>query len=144
MEWSAKFETDGSLLTISATGDVGDEGFRGKMEDVLACPAWHPGIPVLCDFRDLNIGKLTAQDIEHQVEIHRKYAGQTNVILSPVAVVVANSLAFGLARMWGIYANETYPNYDVFYRLADAMEWLRARAKEQADGLKKNGVSARD
>ncbi len=131
MEWSARLEADGSLLTILATGDVGEEGFQGKLEDVLADPAWHPGIPVLCDFRGLNIGKLAAGDIKHQVEIHRKYAGPTGRILSPVAVVVADALAFGLVRMWGICAEEQYANFDVFYRVEAAMEWLRARAQER-------------
>lgn len=39
MEWSVKFEADGSLVTILATGDVGREGFRGNVEAVLSHPA---------------------------------------------------------------------------------------------------------
>jgi hypothetical protein len=134
MQWSAKFRTDGSLLTITATGDVGSEGFPG-IEELMSHPAWHPGIPVLCDFRGLNIGKLTAQDVEHLVEMYREYPKRAKGIPSPIAVVVANELDYGLSRMWALYANKTYPIHDVFYGVEDAMKWLRACAKEQTEGL---------
>ena len=125
MELTVKFDADGSLVTLLATGDVDREGFRGKVEAVLSHPAWHPGMPTLCDFRELNIDKLSADDIRHLVEIHRGYAELTKETPSPIAVVVAKKVDYGLIRMWELFANGMFPMHNVFLQMEDALSWLR-------------------
>ncbi len=139
MEWSAEFETDGYLVTILGTGDVGDEGFCGYFKALLSHPDWHPGMPVLCDFRGMNIGKLTKEDIKHLVEIDQESSELTKETPSPIAVVVAKELDYGLVRMWELYANDMYPSHNVFLGVKDAKKWLRASGQWRTEG-NENGV----
>jgi hypothetical protein len=134
MELTVKFDADGSLVTLLATGDVVREGFRGKVEAVLSHPAWHPGMPTLCDFRKLNIYKLSAEDIKRLVEVHRGYAELTKETPSPIAVVVAKKFDCGLIRMWEFYANDMFPMYNVFLQMEDALNWLRECDQKNAKG----------
>ena len=133
LEWSANFAEDGSLLTLSATGDLGREGLCEPIDAVLAHKSWRPGIPTLCDFRLLNIFKLSAQDIEQLVEVHRRYSRLLQKNPGPIAVVVAKVVDYGLVRMWELFANDMFPVFKVFLRMEEAQEWLRAGGRETAE-----------
>lgn len=130
LEWSADFAEDGSLLTLSATGDLGREGLCESIDAVLAHKSWRPGIPTLCDFRRLNIFKLSAQDIEQLVEVHRRYSRLLHEHPAPIAVVVAKIVDYGMVRMWELFANDMFPLFRPFLRMEDALEWLKAGGKE--------------
>lgn len=133
LEWSAAFAEDGSRLTLSAAGDLGCEGLCAPIDEVLAHRSWRPGIPTLCDFRRLNIFKLSAADIKQLVDVHRKYSRLLQEHPAPIAVVVAKALDYGLVRMWELLANDMFPVFKVFLRMEEALEWLRAGGRETGE-----------
>ena len=133
MKWTAQFEADEFRVTISATGDVGRDGFCGCIAKLISHPSWRPGMSVLCDFRSLNIGSLTKEDIKHLVEIDQEFFELTKEAPSLIGVVVARELDYGLVRMWELYANEMHPGHNVFLEVKDALQWLRAGAQKRTD-----------
>ena len=84
----------------------------------------------MCDFRLLNIFKLSAQDIEQLVEVHRRYSRLLQKNPGPIAVVVAKVVDYGLVRMWELVANDMFPMFRPFLRMEEALEWLKTGGEE--------------
>ncbi|HVN79956.1 MAG TPA: hypothetical protein VMW38_13230 [Terriglobia bacterium] len=127
MEWGIKFEKDGSLISITASGIPDIEGFRSYLQAITSSPDWRPGIPVLCDLRNLDTSKVTATVIRGVVDLHVELTDR--YWSSPVAVVVSRPVDFGMVRMFEAYTRNMCPEYEVFYSVEDALEWLRKNSR---------------
>lgn len=125
MEWNARFEPDGSRVTITVTGIARAEGFNAYLDGVLGDVAWRPGMPVLVDFRGLQISHLRYQDVEGIVALHVPYVERIGD--SPVAVLVSRPVDFGIVRMWESLAIDMFPDHQAFYRVDEALRWLESR-----------------
>ena len=123
MEWGIKFEKEGSLLTITASGIPDTEGFRSYLEAAASNPEWHQGIRVLCDFRELDTSRVTAYVLRGIADLHKKFTDRYGS--NPVAVVVSRPVDFGMLRMFEAYAGNMCPDYKVFYSVENALEWLQ-------------------
>jgi hypothetical protein len=122
MRWDIRVEENRSRLTVSASGDPEIEGFKSYLEAALSHPAWRPGMPVLCDFRQLNIQKVTTNDIIRIVLVHKQYRERTGD--NPIAVVVSRQIDFGMVRIWESYSEALFSSQNVFYTVEEAGNWL--------------------
>jgi hypothetical protein len=125
MQWTARFDADPALLTLTVSGVAHVDGFREYLEGVLEDPAWAPGKAALIDFRDLRLEHLSFADLERIVELHVPH--RTRIGNSPMAVVVSRPVDFGIVRMWESLSADTFPAHRVFYDVDDALLWLRRR-----------------
>lgn len=120
------FEPEESYATIRASGDARAEGFAAYQRELFARPEWRPGLDVLIDFRELHGENLKAEDIRRIAEQSVAYQPQYGSGRS--AVVVSESLAFGLVRMYGSLVESKAPrNLRVFHTLEEARAWLAGK-----------------
>jgi len=76
---------------------------------------------LLADVTDL---RVTTDEIRQLARIDERLAKVTSNVV--VAVVAANDLTFGLARMWEVLADSTGWKTAVFRTRSEAETWLRA------------------
>jgi len=122
MKHDIKFEHDGSLVTITASGEPTYAGFETYINELIDSPAWYPGTTVLCDFRELMIKNLSGNEIRSIVNVHKPYMNRIGN--SKVAVVVSRRVDFGLVRMWEILAEDIFPQHRGFYTIEEALKWI--------------------
>lgn len=124
MEWRFDFAPDGSRMTVTAWGVAEVQGFVAYLLEAVDQPAWHPGIPALMDFRNLDIGCLNAADARQLADLYRPYA--KILAAARIAVVVTRPVDFGMVRMWESLVHQMHLTHEVFYRLEEAEAWLQA------------------
>jgi hypothetical protein len=124
LEWGG--EPEDLLVTMSGKAVVDDVE---ALEEAVADSRWHRGMRVLLDQRLVDWSGMTAADVEQRAEaIARK--------LEPLgeyrtAVVLADSLGFGLVRMeQALIAGGVPGKIGVFRSLKDARAWLREPAAD--------------
>lgn len=109
--------------TIRASGEARTEGFAAYQRELFADARWHAGMDVLVDFTELHGESLKAEDIRKIAE--QSIAFQPQYGSGRTAVVVSESLAFGLVRMYGSLVESKAPrNLRVLHTLEEARAWL--------------------
>jgi hypothetical protein len=131
MDWDIRIEEDGTYMSITGSGKFLAADFLHHIESVLFHPSWQPGISLLCDFRELNISHITHEEIWQMVQTHRIHSDRLKELPSPIAVVVSSQLAYGLIRMWELYAHDLYPESAAFLDMEEALEWIYSARKKQ-------------
>ena len=129
MEWNTRVEKPSSMLTIEASGVADIPSIKSSLNKMADDPAIYSSSCALCDFRKLDLSKLTGSDVQQIYNFHASVSRETGN--KPVAVVVSRSIEFGMARMWEAFAGEVYTTHKVFYSIEEAMEWLNKWQKER-------------
>ncbi len=129
MEWNAQVEKHDAMLKIKASGVADVPSIVSSVSKMAVDPALHSSTCALCDFRGLDLSKLTGSDVQQLFNFHAPVSRQTGD--KPVAVVVSRSIEFGMARMWEAFAGEVYTTHKVFYSIEEAMAWLHQWQKER-------------
>jgi hypothetical protein len=112
------------LVIVTATGAVTGEEVRALQARARSDPQVDPRLPVLLDYRRVETPSFSADDL-------RRFAEGTPVHPSARrAIVVAEELAFGLARMFEAFSAIDRPgsNVRVFKDIDAARAWLLAPA----------------
>jgi hypothetical protein len=125
MEYTIEVLVDPPALAITSSGSAVVDDFL-DIETFLADPRVKKGLPILADHSQLDVSGLSTGDIREIAHGYRELLdalGET-----PVAIVVSEMEAFGLARMAEIYAGAPPPRQRVFYTRDAALEWLRLGA----------------
>ncbi len=130
MQFRLEFDADGSSLTIHAWGEPTLEGFREYLDAIPADPRWRRGMPVLCEFRGLDVARASTELILELVALHRDFVAKHGT--NRVAIVVSEPAAFGTVRMWQARAEEQYPQLEVHYSREAALDWLFFRERKKA------------
>jgi hypothetical protein len=134
MEYTIEFEPREAVDVTVTTSGLADRTAFGRLVDELASDArFRPGMNLLFDHTRLDVTPLTTEDI---YEIGRAVAEQRDVFArTPIAVVVADPVGYGVTRMAEAQADLPAPDAGrgssyvrVFYALDEAVEWLRAGA----------------
>jgi hypothetical protein len=132
-----RYIDDQNLVLGVLTGDLDDEQLLATADDVSANERIRPGYFELVDTRHAaSMDRLSAEGL-------RKVAARASPHLRPpggrMALVVAESLTYGLARMYSVYAEETRSEIEVFRDIEEACAWLgidcaRDEIREFIDG----------
>jgi hypothetical protein len=129
MEWKASVEKKDALLTIEASGVADAASIKSSVKKMAGDPALRSSACTLCDFRKLDLSRLTGSDVQQIYDVHAPLSRK--VADKPIAVVVSRSIDFGMARMWEAFAGEVYASHKVFYTIEEAMGWLRKWQQEK-------------
>jgi hypothetical protein len=120
MDYVIDFAADADIVvTTSGLADTG--GMRRFLNEIVSDERFRAGSSLLSDHSALDFSGLTPADIRDISEM----VSQLNELhgFGPVAAVVPNSFAFGLARM-GQTLLKTDLRGRIFYSREDALEWL--------------------
>jgi hypothetical protein len=105
-------------LTTGKTFDL------DQISDLVEKTDWKTSKSYVWDFRALVKGPDSTDEVRQSVDLvrrtHELWAG------SRAAIVVARDVDFGIARMFGAYADEIDVEYRVFREKRSALEWLRS------------------
>jgi hypothetical protein len=129
MEWKARLEEQHAILTIEASGVADVASVKSTVKEIAGDPSLNSSKYALCDFRKLDLSRLTGSDIQKIYDFHAPLSRKNGN--TPIAVVVSRSIDFGMARMWEAFAGEIYTTHKVFYSIEEAMNWLHKWQRER-------------
>jgi hypothetical protein len=127
VEYTIEFGGAPQDVTITTSGSASVDGMIGYIANLVASPRYTPGMSILVDHRSLDARPLTAADIKAFALAVVKRDEQIGP--SRIAIVVANPLMFGFARMYELHAEESQVRSKVFYSHSDALSWLESGAE---------------
>jgi hypothetical protein len=119
------FDDSNFDLVIRIGGELTLEALLESRRRLFEEPRLRPGMAVLFDYSEADARLLTVDDI-------RRAAGETQTMrlgLRAVAVVAADDLTFGLARMFGSFARSDDGDGEartVVRTVGEAEDWLRS------------------
>lgn len=124
------FEPGRVVIVLSSTLDA--EELSQTMESVLAHPDFTPGRDVIFDVRGSDINPNFAEIKNMLATIHAlssEFSGR-------FAIIVSDSLRYGLARMASSLGSPLGMKMNAFYSVEEATQWLReeASAPTPSDG----------
>jgi len=112
-------EVDGPMLIIHQHAVTDPEDIRRAMAAALADPALRPGSHLLWD-----ASEAPARASADKMRSLLHFQGASAKLSNRCAMVVANDLQFGVARMFSVYAEEAGVTVQVFRDIAAAKAWL--------------------
>jgi hypothetical protein len=123
LTFDVQFDPEGQEdLRIHVSGRAESGEFERFYDELVADPRFRPGMKILADFRELDLGQLHAGSI---ASIGRAVADREEQWgAARYAIVVPNSMAFGLVRMAELTAHLQQMTVWPVYTLADAEAWL--------------------
>ena len=120
MDYVIDFDADADVV-VKTSGRADPDGIRRFLNEIVSDERFRSGSSLLNDHSELDFGGLTPADIRDISDLVSRLDEQHG--FGPVAVVVPNAFAFGLARM-----GQTLVTTDVlgriFYSRDAAVEWL--------------------
>jgi hypothetical protein len=117
-----KIDKDRRLVISSATGAFNKEDALGHQNRLRADPDFDPTYSQLMDFTHVTQILLTAVDVQ-QLALANIFSKE-----SRRAFLVANDLAFGLARMFEILReNAGEEGIRIFRNLEEALDWVLSK-----------------
>ncbi len=115
----------GDWIVVRTRGLAAVEGFSAFLSDVVTHPDWRSGMDLLLDHRDLDGSALSEEDIHQLTDEAVAIDGELGG--GRWAVVLANDLGFGLARMWqSVPEGKGIPRRRLFRVVEEAEAWLAA------------------
>jgi hypothetical protein len=122
MEHSIHFGGEEEAVLVAVTGTSSVEGQMAVFNELIADPRYSPGMAIMIDYSGIDSRRATTADVER---IGLFVAGLDRQLGdSKLAVVVPDTLAFGLGRMSQARI-ETRLELQLFYNRDDAARWLR-------------------
>ena len=117
------------LRIYDVFGEMTAEDFQEAVTEAFTHPEYKPGSNALWDLRKATGGSLSVREIRGVVDAVVKY--RKEAAGSRVALVVASSRAYGLARMYEQMMAVATPVDIVVFRDRDEAEiWARAGVEE--------------
>ena len=120
---------DGAGLLFICTGNVTAKDLLDAKDRLLETPTRLQE----CKFAIVDLGlasslKLSSDEVRKIAEKDRELAVITRPGL-PVAVLAPNDLAYGLARMWEVFVENTGWETIIFRVREEGEDWVRQKAK---------------
>lgn len=111
-------------VEVKTSGTATLEGFRAFSEAVAADPRWPPGKKLLIDHSDLDLSKLSAEEI---AELGRRTRHNHPLRDSPrSAFYVPGELQYAIGRMWQSYGHDPEDDHTQMFDIREQAEaWLR-------------------
>lgn len=123
MPISYRIDRERRVVFVRGEGEVTIEDLKGYSAGVVNDPAYEAGMDELVDFRGAaGAEKLTTEQILEVRALNRELSDAVGA--SKLAFVVDSDLAFGLARIFMAYSEDSKITHEVFRDLAEARAWL--------------------
>lgn len=114
---------------------IGDTEYRAYITNLFADGAMRPGMKQLTDWRAVTHIDVTAETMRATAETIRAFVErqrhQPNFTSSQLAIVVAQTVVYGMARMYQILSEEHDPHIGVFRDIDEARAWLGLAPNEE-------------
>jgi hypothetical protein len=120
-------DEDANVVTVTAVGSVTKEEDLDCFRTLFVDAAYRPGMGLLLDYRKRQ-SVATTDEVKQYVEAGatlRERFGD-----SRCAVVVSEDVAFGMARMHSMLAEENSIPTNAFRDIEAAMRWLTGEARK--------------
>jgi hypothetical protein len=123
MDFEVIFVKEKGYFIIKTSGDTSPDDVEASLKQVFNNPDWSTGTHILYDNRLENSGNLSGGDVQR---ISLKFTQFNDKLQrSKIAMVTPNDIAFGLARMWETYTENTASfKTNAFRKLDDAFKWI--------------------
>lgn len=120
------FDPRGFVL-ITASDNPAAETELAVYQEMMADPAFHPGIDILLD----NRARSTGADSAHVKKMSR-HTNNSSAELQGCrcAIVVENDVEYGMARMYDLISDSNPLRVRVFRVMKEAEDWLASDAEE--------------
>jgi hypothetical protein len=123
MDWTIKWLDSNEYIRADLSGPFSVSDARSLSSEVTESSNWKESNVVLVDDTDLDVGDVSASDVESMSRMMAELDG--TVGMSRVAIVAPSDLQFGLARQFQIQAqSRTTAVFQVFRREDAAIGWL--------------------
>src|SRR5687767_3598615 len=123
MEYSIDFGTPPhGDVTIIASGPADPEALVACVNELVSDPRFRSGARVLIDDTNLDFSSLQSEDVRAVAQTVIRVDERLGN--SRVAILVSNTLAFGLVRMFELLAGDAKVEVTAFYDRDDAQAWL--------------------
>lgn len=123
MEHTIEFGGELKAVTVTTSGRADRSGFFRFIDEIVSDQRFHPGMAMLLDHSALDASSLTSLDVKVIAELTASLTDRLGE--SPVAVVVGDSLLFGLTRMAEAHIEPAQLHIGIFYSRDEAIAWLR-------------------
>jgi hypothetical protein len=126
LRYTITFSGDPEEVQVTISNHVTYDDVRSYLQDLLGDPRWRPGMDLLVDVGAADVADLTSTDIMRFAELFAEHGTQMGG--GRHAIVASDPVRFGLARMWGTYAESSGAAFTsaVFDSVERAREWLRS------------------
>jgi len=123
MDFEIIFVKEKDYFIIKTSGDTTPDDVEASLKQVLNDPDWSTGTHILYDNRLENFSNLSDGDMQR---ISLKFTQFNNKLKrSKIAMVMPGDIAFGLARMWETYTeNSASFKTNIFRKIDDAFKWI--------------------
>jgi hypothetical protein len=137
MDYSLPFRLEfGEYVLVEWIGEPSVENIKLAQRTVLANPLFRKGMPAIIvdKFSAYNPSQEDIQQMALETGRHRDQFG-------PIAMVFTSKLHFGLGNMFRAYGEIQGLRCGVFYRLEDAVAWVREAAANPPPAQFRAGAS---
>lgn len=116
-----RIDTEKRIARITVDGQPGPEEHDRIRREMVADPDYVPGMPILLD----NRGRKEPSDKERVQEFAMETRSSPVAIeRARVAIVVASTAEFGMARMYALLTEQSPQETRVFRDMDEAEAWL--------------------
>jgi hypothetical protein len=134
VEYSIEFGGEPQDVTVKQVGSVTLEDVQDYLAELFDHPQFRPGMSILMDSSALDAAALSSSDIRTLANDFLR--ADEKVGEAAMAVLVADSATFGLARMWEAYVTEARLQTRIFMKRDEAIAWLTALKRTGAMSTK--------
>jgi hypothetical protein len=113
-----------TTVLVRARGDVTYAEARRVQEELLADPRLHPGVHMFVDAA----GVEKAPSASEIRELALRMPPLLDHGLGPIAIVTDSLFVYGVARMFGLFAEAVHAKVGAFRSADDAERWLHDEA----------------
>lgn len=118
-EVTATVEVIDGVLVLVAHGTMTAPDMRRLQDQVRHCPDYRDDMPFLADVSQCDLSRLTQDDIRQISVSPSPFSGSARF-----ALVVADDLGFGMARMFELMRGHDRQESQVFRDTKTALRWL--------------------
>jgi hypothetical protein len=125
MEHTFDFDGGPEDVLVRTSGSATQKGFVELITELTAHPRFRPGLAIVVDHTELDLGPLSNDDIRGVARTTKAVEQQLQSAL--LVVVAPTLLGFALSRMWESLVDELALETRVVGTRAEAREWIRQR-----------------
>jgi hypothetical protein len=118
------YNSSGNYLLATIEGALTRDDFSQAMDEITSSEKYSPEVNTIWDLRKLYFGHMD-EDFERSI-IAIRYKTDKKRANAKLALVVADDLSFGMARMYQTLSemNELSQEIKIFRKAGDARDWV--------------------
>ncbi len=122
MSISYRIESDLGVVFTTATGVLTDDELLAHKLTLSRDPSFRPGMVELSDVRGVGRLEVTPEGVRRMVAVDA--VGSDRPSNHKLAIVVAQDVVFGMARMYEMLSDPAGTSVRIFRGMDEAKDWL--------------------